>query len=174
VPQNTHQRANAISNGRGAKLLIRALLPYVVIPSELVFATRRGSLKRIFIAVLAIGMLYASPLLAHHGDAGYDTSKLVLVKGIVTDFQFINPHVEISLDVKNDGGAVENWQGEMNSPNILSRASGWNKNTLKPGDQIVLEGHRAKNGLKVIRVEKVSLADGTELFPKGGNGVTRF
>ena len=127
-----------------------------------------------FLAALAMAMPYASALLAHHGDAGYDTLKLVSVKGTVTDFQFANPHVEISLDVKNEDGTVENWQGEMNSPNILSRASGWNKNTLKPGDQIVLEGHRAKNGLKVIRIEKVSLANGTELFPKGGNGVTRF
>ena len=129
---------------------------------------------QLYLVIVVICVFSAIPLLAHHGDAGYDTSKLVTVKGTVTDFQFINPHVEISLDVKNEDGAVENWQGEMNSPNILARASGWNKNTLKPGDQIILEGHRAKNGLKVIRVEKVSLADGTELFPKGGNGVTRF
>jgi len=110
----------------------------------------------------------------HHGDAGYDTTQMVTVKGHVTDFQFINPHVEIALEVKNDDGSVETWQAEMNSPAILARASGWNKNTLKPGDLIVFEGHRSKHGLKVIRVEKVSLPDGTELFPKGGNGVTRF
>jgi DNA/RNA endonuclease YhcR with UshA esterase domain len=96
------------------------------------------------------------------------------VKGTVKDFQFLNPHVEISLDVKNEDGTVESWQAEMNSPAILSRASGWNKNTLKSGDVVVMEGHRSKHGLKVIRVEKVSLPDGTEIFPKGGNGVTRF
>ena len=62
----------------------------------------------------------------------------------------------------------------MNSPNILSRASGWNKNRLKNGAEIVVEGHAATHGLKVIRVEKVSLPDGSELFPKGGKGVTRF
>ena len=128
----------------------------------------------LLLVVLACRLFFAFPLVAHHGDAGYDSSKLVSVKGIVTEFQFINPHAEISLDVKNEDGAVENWQGEMNSPNILSRASGWNKSTLKPGDRIIVEGHRSKNGLKVIRVERVSLADGTELFPKGGNGVTRF
>jgi hypothetical protein len=114
------------------------------------------------------------PTIAHHGEAGYDTTKLVAIKGTVTDFQFINPHVEISLDVKTDDGSFENWQAEMNSPSILARASGWKRTTLKPGDEIVLEGHRSKNGLKVLRVEKVSLPDGTELFPKGGNGVTRF
>ncbi len=62
----------------------------------------------------------------------------------------------------------------MNSPNILSRASGWNRNTLKPHDQVILVGYRAKNGLKILRLEKVSLADGTELFPKSGNDVERY
>jgi hypothetical protein len=125
-------------------------------------------------AMAILCLMLAASAWAHHGDAGYDVTKMVTVKGTVTDFEFANPHVEIALDVKNEDGAVEKWQAEMNSPNILARASGWNRNTLKPGDQIVLEGHGAKHGLKVIRVEKVSLPDGTEIFPKGGNGVTRF
>ena len=134
---------------------------------------RRG-VPRTAVATFAIGLLLALPLFAHHGDAGYDTSKMVSVRGTVTDYQFINPHVEISLNVKGEDGSAESWQAEMNGPSILARASGWNRNTLKPGQEIIVEGHRAKNGLKVIRVEKVSLPDGTELCPKGGNGVTRF
>ncbi len=132
----------------------------------------RLSLKMFQVFLLCL--FISGSVAAHHGDAGYDTSKLVTIRGTVTDFQFINPHVEISLDVKKDDGSIETWQAEMNSPNILSRASGWKRTTLKPGDGIVLEGHCSKNGLKVLRVEKVSLSDGTELFPKGGNGVTRF
>ena len=119
-------------------------------------------------------LLFPMLALAHHGSAGYDTTKLVTIKGTVTDFHFSNPHVEISLNVKKDDGSVESWQGELNSPNILARASGWNRNTLKPLDEVILAGFRAKNGLKVLRLEKVSLADGTELFPKGGNGVERY
>ena len=111
---------------------------------------------------------------AHHGAAGYDTTKLITIRGVVTDFLFGNPHVEISIDVKKDDGSIENWQGELNSPNILARASGWNKNTLKPRDEVILVGYRSKNGLRVLRLEKVSLSDGTELFPKGGNGVERY
>ena len=127
-------------------------------------------------AFLAALVLLLSPMLtfAHHGSAGYDTTKLVTINGIVTEFHFSNPHVEISLDVKKDGGVVENWQGEMNSPNILSRASGWNRNTLKPLDAVIVVGYQAKNGLKILRLEKVSLSDGTELFPKSGNGVERY
>jgi Family of unknown function (DUF6152) len=111
---------------------------------------------------------------AHHGAAGYDTTKMVTIKGAVTDFHFSNPHVEISLAVKKDDGSVESWQGELNSPNILSRSAGWNSNTLKPLDEVILAGYRAKNGLKILRLEKVSLSDGTELFPKSGNGVERY
>jgi hypothetical protein len=131
-------------------------------------------MRRHLLVGVAVAILMSLTASAHHGDAGYDTTKLVTIKGTVTDFQFINPHVEISLDVKTDDGSIENWQAEMNSPSILARASGWKRSTLKAGDEIVLEGHRSKNGLKVLRVERVSLSDGTELFPKGGNGVTRF
>jgi Family of unknown function (DUF6152) len=124
--------------------------------------------------VLALCTLTISPgASAHHGDAGYDVTKLVTVKGTVTEFHFQNPHIEIFIDVKKDG-QVEKWHGELNSPNLVSRMVGWNGKTLKPGDEIVLIGYRAKNGLDVLRLEKVLLANGTEIFPKNGNGVTVF
>jgi len=84
------------------------------------------------------------------------------VKGTVTEFQFINPHVIISLDVKNDKGVIEKWIGEARSPGMLVRIGGWNKNTIKPGDVIVVSGHRAKGGLNVLRLQKVALSDGRE------------
>jgi hypothetical protein len=124
--------------------------------------------------VLAVCTLAISPdASAHHGDAGYDVTKLVTVKGTVTEFHFQNPHIEIFIDVKKDD-QVEKWHGELNSPNLVSRMAGWNGKTLKPGDEIVLIGYRAKNGLNVLRLEKVLLANGTEIFPKNGNGVTVF
>jgi hypothetical protein len=127
------------------------------------------------ILLLAICGAAISPLaFAHHGDAGYDTSKLVTVKGAVTEFHFTNPHIEIFIDVKTEGHSIEKWHGELNSPNLVSRMAGWNGKTLKPGDEIVLIGYRAKNGLNVLRLEKVLLANGTEIFPKSGNGVTTF
>jgi len=124
--------------------------------------------------VLAVSTVSISPdTSAHHGDAGYDVTKLVTVKGTVTEFHFQNPHIEIFIDVKKDD-QVEKWHGELNSPNLVSRMVGWNGKTLKPGDEIVLIGYRAKNGLNVLRLEKVLLANGTEIFPKNGNGVTVF
>jgi Family of unknown function (DUF6152) len=124
--------------------------------------------------VLAVSTVSISPgASAHHGDAGYDVTKLVTVKGTVTEFHFQNPHIEIFIDVKKDD-QVEKWHGELNSPNLVSRMVGWNGKTLKPEDEIVFIGYRAKNGLNVLRLEKVLLANGTEIFPKNGNGVTVF
>ena len=129
----------------------------------------------LLILVAAIcGAAISPPAIAHHGDAGYDVTKLVTVKGTVTEFHFANPHIEIFIDVKKEDHSVEKWHGELNSPNLVARMVGWNGKTLKPGDEIVLVGYRAKNGLNVLRLEKVSSSNGTELYPKNGNGVTVF
>jgi Family of unknown function (DUF6152) len=66
------------------------------------------------ILALTVGLLLLSiPAFAHHGAAAYDTSKTVSVKATITDFQFINPHVLVFFEVRNDDGAVEKWQGEL-------------------------------------------------------------
>jgi DNA/RNA endonuclease YhcR with UshA esterase domain len=106
-------------------------------------------------------LLVSAPLRAHHGEANYDTDKVVSVKGTVSDFQFINPHTLITLDVKNDKGEIEKWACEMRSPSMLVRVGGWDKNTLKVGDVITVFGSRAKNGSTVMRLQKLTLADGT-------------
>jgi Family of unknown function (DUF6152) len=101
---------------------------------------------------------------AHHGTSPYDTTKLTTVKGTVTEFQFINPHVVISVAVKDDKGKTEIWIGEANSPNVLSR-HGWSRDIIKPGDQITAIGNRGKNGSNTLRLQKVVLANGQELDP---------
>ena len=113
---------------------------------------------------LLFGILLASgPLLAHHGETNYDTTTVVTVKGIVTEFQFINPHVQIFLDVKNDKGEIEKWAGEARSPSMLGRIGGWDKNTIKVGDVIAASGHRTKNGTNFLRLIKIVLPDGREM-----------
>jgi Family of unknown function (DUF6152) len=115
-------------------------------------------------AALAGLFILSSPLIAHHGTAAYETTKLTTVKGTDTDFKFINPHVEITVEVKDDKGKIEKWLGEANSPNVLSR-HGWSKEIIKPGDQITVIGYRAKNGSTTLRLQKVVLPDGQELDP---------
>lgn len=108
-------------------------------------------------------LLISAPILAHHGETNYDTEKLVSVKATVTNFEFINPHVQIYLEAKNDKGEIEKWICEARSPAMLVRNGGWDKNTLKPGDVITATGFRAKNGTNILRLKKIVLADGTEL-----------
>jgi hypothetical protein len=106
--------------------------------------------------------MIASPLLAHHGNAAYDTTKTVTVNATITDFEFINPHVMVFFQAQNDKGGIDNWQGELTSPNHLMR-TGWTKQTLKPGDQVTFSGLRAKSGATTLWITKVIAADGHEI-----------
>lgn len=118
---------------------------------------------------LMLGLLATSQALsAHHGLAAYDMSKAVTIKGSVTEFLFANPHSAIYLDVQDDHGNVEKWMVEADSPNNLARA-GWTRNSIKPGDQIAVVGNRAKDGSKLLRLQKIIFAGGRELKPREGN-----
>ena len=120
----------------------------------------RGKLTIVFAIPLAVLMASAG-LYAHHGAAGQDMTKLTTVKGTVTDFQFINPHVLLYLDVKDESGKVEKWVGELNGPNEMTRQH-MNKNTLKVGDQITVAGNRSKNGSNFMRVHSFVTPSGQE------------
>jgi diphthamide biosynthesis methyltransferase len=115
------------------------------------------------ILAAAVGLLtLVGTIFAHHGTAAYETTQETTVKGTVTDFEFINPHTLIFLDVKNDKGDVEHWQVDAQSPNQLTR-DGWTKNSLKPGDQIAVTGFLAKNHSNILRFLKVVLPNGREI-----------
>ena len=114
--------------------------------------------------VLAVLLMISTVVSAHHGTSAYDTTKMTTVKGTVTDFQFNNPHVIISVETKDDKGKVEMWTSEANSPNVLTR-HGWDRDIIKKGDQITIIGNRPKNGAKTMRLQKVVLSNGQELDP---------
>lgn len=114
------------------------------------------------VACWVVILFFAVSAFAHHGTAAYDTSKLVTLKGTVTEFDFINPHCEIYWDAKSETGETEKWQGEVTAPNKLSRA-GWTKTTLKPGDSITVTGYRTKNGSHAIWIRTLLGPDGTAL-----------
>jgi hypothetical protein len=82
------------------------------------------------------------------------------VRGVVTEFNFKNPHGVIRLDVKDKDGKIAEWKAETNSPSILERR-GWKKDSLKVGEEIVLEGWRARDGKNYMRMRKVTRGDGT-------------
>jgi Family of unknown function (DUF6152) len=126
--------------------------------------TRASNLVALTVGVLVLSI----PAFAHHGAAAYDTSKTVSVKATITDFQFINPHVLVFFEVRNDDGAVEKWQGELTSPNHLAR-TGWTRSSLKPGDEVTISGARSKNGSTALWINKVVRSDGQELRLNGGD-----
>jgi hypothetical protein len=115
-------------------------------------------------AGIVVLLMVAAPIFAHHGTSAFDTSKLTTVKGTVTDFQFNNPHVMISVEATDDKGKLDIWTGEANSPNVLTR-HGWDRDIIKKGDQITIIGNRPKNGAKAMRLQKVVLSNGQELDP---------
>jgi hypothetical protein len=124
--------------------------------------------KTLIFSLLSLGVLLvlSGPAFGHHGSAAYDMSKTVTVTGKITDFQFVNPHVLISMDVKDASGKVDKWEGELTSPNHLARA-GWTKSTLKPGDEITLIGGPAKSGTPTMWIRKIT-KDGQEVSLGGG------
>jgi hypothetical protein len=103
----------------------------------------------------------AAPLSAHHSwPVGYN--KLVTVKGKVIDFNWANPHPMITLEVQTTDGRAEKWQ--VGGPAInRMEANGWTKTTVKPGDMITGIGYQYADGEKIVRLERVVLADGKEL-----------
>jgi DNA/RNA endonuclease YhcR with UshA esterase domain len=125
--------------------------------------------KRLAVFLGTAGLLLVSgPAFPHHGRSNYDVTSTATVKGIVTEFEWVNPHALIHFDVTDETGKVEKWIAETNSPNTLSR-QGWNRNTVKTGDQITLTGHRVKGGANYINFSKIKFADGRELNPAVAN-----
>jgi len=119
--------------------------------------------ERIMRIALTIGFLLVSvPLLAHHGASEYDMTKIVSLPATVTEFQYVNPHTLVTFTVKDNSGKAVEWQGELPSPNLLSRR-GWSRSTLKSGDQVTIIGAPAKNGEKGMQVKKMVFPDGHEL-----------
>jgi hypothetical protein len=104
---------------------------------------------------------------AHHAWHGYDMENLTSVKGTVTQFDWGNPHVWISFEMTDDKGNTEKWSAGGPSPSRMAN-TGWDKNTLRPGDQITAIGHRNTDGTYSLRLVKVVLSDGRELICYGG------
>lgn len=121
---------------------------------------------------LVVSLLIAAvPLLAHHGNAAFDSSKKLTLKGTVTEWVWANPHCWLKFDVKDDKGEVIHWLAEeTNPPGLIN--SGWYKDSLKVGDEVTVILIPTKNGRPLGRVDRVILANGKVLryFGEGGAG----
>jgi len=120
-------------------------------------------------AVFAVAAA-AVPVIAHHSFAAeFDAKKPVKLRGTVTKMEWINPHSWVHIEVKTPDGKVEQWMIEGGAPNALLRR-GWNKNSLLPGTEILVEGFQAKDGALRANGRDITFPDGKKLFV-GSSGI---
>jgi hypothetical protein len=129
---------------------------------------RRGLIRAVIVsaAALTIGV----PAAAHHSfSAEFDRDKPVKVEGTVTRVEWKNPHLWFYLDVKNADGTLTNWGFSGAPPGVLQHR-GINKNSIKIGDVIRVEGFRAKDGSNNASGDSVTFADGRRVFTAASEG----
>lgn len=115
-------------------------------------------MKRSILSALGIGVaLYGMAGHAHHSIAGvYDASQRVTIEGVVTQFQFVNPHPFVMMEVKDREGKAQQWRLEMDNRWELAEL-GFDAKTLKPGDRLVVTGSLARrepHGLYIRRLDR--------------------
>jgi len=139
-----------------------------VVAPEPLFSENRMTFSLKSLAPFA--MLAALPLLAHHSfEAQFDSKKPVSIKGKVTKIDWMNPHIYIHLEGTDDKGVAGTWDCEGGNPNSLRR-NGWLKTTIKAGDEITIDGTRAKDGTNTCNARSVKLADGTRVLAGSSEG----
>lgn len=115
------------------------------------------------VALAAMPLMLCGPVFAHHGtNAEYDGKHPITLTGTVTEFEFVNPHVQIYFDAKDDKGNLVHWGCEAPSPGRLVRI-GWTRHELKPGDQITITLDPAKSGAPVGALRRLVTPEGKEM-----------
>src|ERR1051325_1278679 len=130
---------------------------------------------RLLIALAVVGIVMLSMVaFAHHGTGiSYDMNKAVNLKGVVTKFEWLNPHSQLYFDVKDKDGKVVQWAAEMRAPGNLI-ADGYTRKELleklKPGTEVTVSGNPSKVGAPVVVFIKLVTADGYCLCENAGGG----
>ncbi len=119
------------------------------------------------IFLVAVGVLAVSvPLVAHHGNASFDTTKELKLKGTVTEWIWANPHCFLKFDAKDDTDTVRNWAVEVSNPTDMSKR-GWARTSFKAGDEVTVTLQPVKGGAPVGRIRSVVLPNGQTLGTGG-------
>jgi hypothetical protein len=121
--------------------------------------------SRLLRIVAGAGMLMAAelPVLAHHSfSAEFDINKKVVLEGTVVQFEWVNPHSWLDIDVPKPDGTVEHWKLEGGSPSVLLRL-GWNKNSLPAGTKIKVTAFQAKDASLRGSTREIEFPDGRKL-----------
>jgi len=120
--------------------------------------------RPIVLFVIAAALLIPGSLFAHHSSAAYDAGKKVILKGVVKEWVYSNPHCILILDVKGEDGQVVQWTAETQAPSVIF-AAGYRRDTFKAGEQVTVTVEPFKDGRPYGRVLGTVLADGKVLGP---------
>lgn len=114
------------------------------------------------LAILAVFGLggAASPAAAHHSQAMFDPERRLALTGTVKHFVWRNPHVELTVMVPDEHGALVEWRLEGGATSQLQRR-GWRRNSLVPGETVTVVIHPLRSGAPQGVMTRVSRADGT-------------
>jgi hypothetical protein len=137
---------------------------------------QRPDRLRSFASTALLASLLSLPAVAHHSTAAFDTSRVVKIEGMVTQFRWINPHASIKIDGVSEGEDPDGvWTVEMTAPNILIN-QGWTRTALKVGDKVTmfvnpLRSHATLNDSSTGSLYVgVILANGDKLGQTDGKG----
>jgi len=116
---------------------------------------------RAALASLVLG--FAVPtVFAHHGISNWDLNKDVTLQGTISEFDFINPHSWLHVNVKGADGKVQEWQCEMRSANALRR-SGWTVEMFKVGSTVTVTGSPERTKPRQCYLSTIAFADGSHM-----------
>jgi hypothetical protein len=121
---------------------------------------------------VAAALLLTVPLLAHHSfSSEYESSKVLTLTGKMVNFEWVNPHSWIHVEVTNPDGSKTVWKGETPPVNVLYR-NGWTKpmveEMVKKGEMVTLRGIAAKDGSNHVFAQGVTRADGKTVLGLSG------
>jgi hypothetical protein len=118
-------------------------------------------------SVIACAFLAGTaPVQGHHSFAMFDTAAQVTLTGVVTSFEWTNPHAYIEMDVPDGRAGMKHWTIELGSTSILMRG-GWKFNTLKKGDKVTAVVNPLRNGEPGSLLSRITLPDG-RMLSNGG------
>jgi hypothetical protein len=115
------------------------------------------------VSFISAGLLLASGLFAHHSNSIYDEEHYVKLTGVMSKFEFVNPHVLIHLDVTDDAGNVVTWTTLGGPPNRMNKGSGWTSKTFRQGEELTIIGFAFRDGRPGMLFQKIIRASGEEV-----------
>jgi hypothetical protein len=122
---------------------------------------------RIISALGLAASLLAAPAVAHHSFAMFDQNTMTHIKGTVTEFEWINPHVWLHIEVTTEAGEKQTWSFEGGSIGQLSQTF-WTQESVVVGEEIDVGFHPLKDGSYGGQLIDVTKPDG-KFFCQGGD-----